>query len=173
MEQVNSPLPTEESQLGIWVIVATFLFVVAQFGVGDLLGFMHNDRCFPVLGCNAGFFGYDALVHFIAGIAFAFTVVWLGDAYPRFRVVSVNFWKGVVIVIAICVLIETGWEIWEFGIDHVRMDVFHENLTVPNRLWQPSNSDTMGDETANLLGGAAAIALLALFKPHALRRREG
>jgi hypothetical protein len=152
-------LLSKDSKLGMWLIVAILVWVAVQFVGGDLFGLMQNNLCFAVFGCNAGFFGYDAFVHLLAGAMFALFIVWIGEAYPRLKVVSENFWKSALIIISICALIETGWEIWEFGIDHFRMDVLRENLTNPNILWQPSNSDTMGDETFNLAGSVIAIIL--------------
>ena len=148
----------------MWVIVSAFIFIIVQFVGGDVFGFSRNGRCFALLGCNAGFFGYDAFVHFVAGIMLALFIMWLGKAYPGLKVISANFWKSIIIVIALCALIETGWEIFEFGVDHVRMDILHQNLVSANQLLQTNNSDTMGDETFNLIGGVVAIIMIALLQ---------
>ncbi len=148
----------------MWVIVSTFIFITVQFIGGDVFGLSRSGRCFALLGCNAGFFGYDAFVHFVAGITLALLIIWLGKVYPGLRVISANFWKSVIIVIALCALIETGWEVFEFGVDHVRMDILHQNLVSANQLLQTNNSDTMGDETFNLIGGVVAIIMIALFQ---------
>lgn len=164
----NTLLHSKTSRLEIWIIVSILIFIVAQFVVGDAFGLERNDRCLALFGCNAGFFGYDAFVHFLAGVMFALFIVWLGWAYPKFRIVSANLWKSVIIIIALCALIETGWEILEFGIDHVNIDVLHQSIVGTNRMLQWGNSDTMGDETFNLVGGVVAIILLMSFKPSTL-----
>jgi hypothetical protein len=101
-------------------------------------GFMSDATCFHYLGCNAGFFGYDALTHFVCGIVIA---LGLKDKT-----------KNLLELLAYAALIGVCWEILEFGYDHFRMVVLHMNLTNPNTLSQPSNVDTMGDLIFGLLG---------------------
>jgi len=162
------PSHREDSGLGAWTAVSVSVFVVAQFVGGDIFELSRNGRCFTLLGCNAGFFGYDALVHFLAGIMFAIFIVWLGESHPRFGFISANFWKSAVIVVALCTLIGTGWEIWEFGIDHLGSNVLRESFVLTGQLLQSGNSDTVGDEAFNLIGSVVAVVLLASFKPGTL-----
>lgn len=153
------------------LFVAMALWSGAQFGLGDIWGMMRNSQCFKYLGCNAGFFGFDALVHFLAGILFITFVLWLFHKYPKLNLLHGDFWKNAIILLAIVALLGVTWEIMEFSADHIRMNILHENLTHPNHLAQPSNSDTMGDLTFGLLGAALSIGMLRLFDPKVFDKR--
>ncbi|HVT75136.1 MAG TPA: hypothetical protein VHD69_01805, partial [Candidatus Paceibacterota bacterium] len=54
-------------------------------------------------------------------------------------------------------LVAIGWEASEFAYDHIRIIVFHMNLTDPNVMAQPSNTDTMGDLMLETLGGVLSV----------------
>jgi hypothetical protein len=69
-------------------------------------------------------------------------------------------------------LLETGWEIAEFGVDRVKIDILHQNIVGTNDLLQWDNIDTMGDEILNLVGGIVAIILLKVFKPGVLSESQ-
>ena len=155
------------------LFVAMALWSGAQFGLGDIWGMMKNSQCFKYLGCNAGFFGFDAFVHFLAGILFIMFVLWLFHRYPKLNLLHANFWKTAVILLAIVALLGVTWEVIELAADHIRMDVLHENLTHPNRLAQPSNGDTMGDLTFALLGAALSIGALKKFDAKVFESRSG
>lgn len=146
--------------------LGTFLvsvFTLAEVIGGHSFGWMDNSRCFKYLGCNAGFFGYDALIHFLGGMIEAVFILWLAKKFPKFNFLQKNFWKNAVILIALIALLSVGWEFVEFGYDHVRMDILHQDLLYPtNRLRQPSNSDTMGDLFFGLFGAAVMIAVLGI-----------
>ena len=142
------------------LLALVLLFCVALFIIGDLFGQMQNSRCFQYLGCNSGFFGYDALVHFISGMMQATFIVWLARRYVRFNILHDSFWKNVFTIIAFVALIGVSWEIFEFLGDRFRIYFFHMDLLNTGRLFQASNSDTMGDMTLALIG--AKIILLTL-----------
>jgi uncharacterized membrane protein YjdF len=156
----------------MWAAVSTSVFFVAWFVVGDLFGLMQDGQCVAFFGCYNGFFGYDAFVHLSSGAMFVFFIIWLGEKHPRFRVISGNFWKSAVIIVALCVSIGTVWEMIEFGLDHARVGFLHQRFFGTDEMQQSSNSDTMGDETFNLIGGIVAVTLLASFKPRALTESE-
>lgn len=119
-----------------------------------------NDKCYALLGCNADFFGYDAVLHFVSGVMTASLIIWLMKKYPEVNLFHEQFWKNVFIVVAIAALVAVSWEIVEYSHDQFRMAVLHQNLTSPNRQDQPSNSDTMGDMTFSILAtGLTARAL--------------
>ena len=155
------------------LFVAMALWSGAQFGLGDIWGMMRNSQCFKYFGCNAGFFGFDALVHFLAGILFIMFVLWLFHAYPKLNLLHSNFWKTTVTLLAIVALLGVTWEFMEFSADHIRIDILHENLIHPNRLAQPSNGDTMGDLTFALLGAALSISILKKFDAKVFEGRSG
>ncbi len=137
------------------------MFLVLEFG-GKALGFMQNAMCYRWLGCNAGFFGYDALVHFVGGITIAIGVLWLSKKSKKLDFFHIDeiFWKRMLIILAVAALIGVVWEALEFSYDLFRVLVLHINLLYPNQLAQPSNADTMGDLVFGLTGafGAGLIA---------------
>ena len=145
-----------------YLAISGVIWASAEFGVGTILGLMNNTRCFKYLGCNAGFFGFDALVHFLGGILYVTLILWLIDKYPKLNILHNNFWKNAIILLAIVVLMGVFWEIIEFSTGHFRTFVLHQNLTIKN-MPQPSNSDTMGDLIFGLFGGVAAVVLLKIF----------
>jgi hypothetical protein len=152
------------SWIAALLIISASIFALFEFVDGHLFGLMNNALCFKYLGCNAGFFGYDAIAHFASGIIEIIFILWLAKKTSRFNFLHNNFWKSVLILMAIVALIGVGWEILEFVGDHVRMYVFHEDLLRPaNRLFQPSNSDTVGDLTFGLLGATITILILGLI----------
>ena len=116
--------------------------------------FIANDRCYAILGCNAGFFGYDALLHFVSGIMITSLIIFFSIKFSAANFFHDGFWKNMIVVVSLIAMIAVFWEIAELGHDQFRMKVLHENLRVPtNRLDQPSNDDTMGDITFAILGG--------------------
>lgn len=157
------------------LVFTAVAFAGVQFGMGDILGLLSNSMCFPYLGCNVGFFGFDALIHFVGGAFLTTLILWLGERYKKFDLLQDNFWKTVLILLALIAFFGVVWEIWEFAIDHFRMLVLHENLLYPvNRLNQPTNGDTIGDLTFNFLGALVAIAITKIFDPKALaKNKEG
>ena len=122
-----------------------------------------NPLCFRYLGCNAGFLGYDALIHFCSGIAETLTLFWAAANFSKFDMFrSASLAQSVVYMLGIIGLISIGWELIEFSYDGIRMVFFHINLLVPNTLSQPSNADTVGDLVCGLVG--ALFTLVAVIK---------
>jgi hypothetical protein len=147
------------------VVVLVIIFLALSFlgNYGPTL--MTNDKCYSFLGCNVGFFGYDALVHFVNGIMEATFIVWLMARFPSFSLFHNRFWKNLLIVVIMVVFVAFLWEFSEFFHDQFRMKVLHENLTIPNTLDQPTNNDTMGDITFSILGAAiTALTLSSLMR---------
>lgn len=148
------------------VVVASIVLIFMVMWIVSVRGptLISNDKCFAVLGCNVGFFGYDALLHFVSGIMDAVVIVWLARKFPSISLFHQRFWKNFLIVIALVALIAVSWEFGEYCHDQFRMNVLHENLTMPNHLDQPSNADTMGDLTFSILGSAlTALALQSML----------
>jgi len=144
----------------IFTLVLIIIFLIISFlGThGPIL--MANNKCYQFLGCNSGFFGYDALVHFVSGIMDATLIVWLMKKFPPINLFHNNFWKNLLVVITMVVFIAFCWELCELSHDQFRMKVLHENLISENRLDQPSNDDTMGDITFSILGAAITVFVL-------------
>ncbi|MGC9605249.1 MAG: hypothetical protein ABSF56_00605 [Minisyncoccia bacterium] len=142
------------------------VIVVAVFVVGWFLGvkgpvLIANDRCYAILGCNIGFFGYDAALHFVSGVMDASLIVWLMRRFPAIDLFHERFWKNFLIIVSLVAMIAVSWEFGEFCHDQFRMKILHENMTVPNRLDQPTDSDTMGDMTFSILGAALTACALS------------
>jgi hypothetical protein len=155
------------------LLFTAILFADVQFGMGHLLHLLSNSLCFPYLGCNVGFFGFDALIHVVGGAFLTTLMLWLGERYEKLNFPEKDVWKTILVLLAIIALVGVIWEIWEFAVDHFRMLVLHENLIYPiNRLNQATNSDTMGDLTFNFVGALIAIAVIAIFDKHALTRKK-
>ena len=149
------------SRLGGLLITSTSAWGFVWFVNGNLIGWMENSICFKYLGCNAGFFGYDALVHFLAGMMEAVFILWLAKKFPKFNFLQRSFWKNAIILIALVTLLGVGWEFLEFGYDQARINLLHHDLLHPtNSLRQAGNTDTMGDLFFGLLGAAIIIAAL-------------
>lgn len=134
-------------------------------------GLMYNGLCFRYLGCNIGFFGYDAVVHFFSGILEAIFLIWLCHKFPKTNILHEDsVWKNIVVLIAFVALLAVTWELLEFSADHFRMYILHENLTNPNILAQPNNSDTMGDFTFGLSGAFLGAFLVKYFDSKSIRK---
>lgn len=146
-------------------LTGTLIFSVLMFvllaGTG-LYGpdLMANGLCYRYLGCNTGFFGFDAVVHLASGITETLLALWLMRRFPSISLLHSSFWKNLVIIVSLAVLFAFIWEFLEFVPDHYRVFVLHINLFSPNRLYQPDNTDTMGDMVAALLG---AILIAPFF----------
>lgn len=149
---------------GVFAVSTVLVFLF--FGVaGDYLGWMgSNGVCYRYLGCNAGFFGYDAVVHLFSGVAGISLMVWFMQRYPRYDLLPKGFVKKFIALLALAALVGILWEFIEFAYDHFRILVLHMNLFSPDRLAQPSNSDTMGDLFSSMASAALTIVGLRLFR---------
>lgn len=131
---------------------------------GEFFNGAPNSACYPYLGCDAGFFGYDALEHFLFGFAAVWIIVWLCRTFPRHSILAVEHWKSWLILVACVMLVAVFWEIGEWFRDAYLLDIAHQRLfdlqLHINYLAQPSNFDTMGDLTFTLLGSLLALPLL-------------
>ncbi|MDB5244585.1 MAG: hypothetical protein JWN18_455 [Parcubacteria group bacterium] len=141
---------------GVWLVVMAY---------GEFWGGAPNSACYPYLGCDEGFFGYDALEHFLFGLTLVWLIVWLSDTYPRLSLLHSEFWKTVLTILAVIALVAVIWEIGEWFRDAYLLGIAHQpllNIRLHiNYLAQPSNFDTMGDLSFTLT--AACISLLLLL----------
>ncbi len=154
-------------------LTISLLLLVIVFDILQILGvsgptFMDNSKCFAYLGCNAGFFGYDILVHFTSGISIVLILVWLMRKYPRLSILHGVRWKDILTLIICTVFIGVVWEFGEFARDQFMMKALNIDLIHPiNLLAQTSNSDTMGDLFFEMFG-----ATVASFIIHRNRKRS-
>ncbi len=161
---MNPELPNQNNRvLNIVTLSFIIIFFMLTFFGNYGPDLMTNEKCYSLLGCNSGFFGYDALVHFVNGIMNTMLIIWLMTKFPSFNLFHNHFWKNFLMIIALVVLISFSWEFFEFSHDQFRMKIFHENLIIENRLDQPSNDDTMGDITFSILGATITVFVLKSF----------
>ena len=152
------------------IFKAISIFLVIIFSILVCLGhygpkLITNDKCYQYLGCNAGFFGYDAVEHFLFGIIVVMLIVWVMRKFKSLSMFQSSFWKNFLMIITIVTFISFCWEIAEFSHDQYRSKILHENIISPNIMDQPSNSDTMGDITFAILGSVlSACAIRFIIK---------
>lgn len=140
---------------------ATAVFLLAcVFGEGLGGSWGSNTACSPIFGCTSGFFGFDAVEHFLFGVAAAWILVWIFKARPRFSLLHGTRWKNVLTVVAIVALVSVGWEHLEMLHDLFRTDILHQSLVNfrlhINLLDQPTNLDTLGDLFFAIVGSFIA-----------------
>lgn len=123
---------------------------IAAFALSLRYSLMRDGLCLPYFGCNAGIFGYDGFLHILNGLALPFGFAWLGKGRVR----------SPLYLLSLVALVAVGWEAAEFAYDHIRIVLFHINLTDPNQMAQPTNTDTMGDLILETLGAIPAIISL-------------
>lgn len=170
-QQPNNP---KIKKLTVILICSAILFLVLRVGLGFGFNLFENDVCLRYLGCTGGFLGFDILVHFSTGIFEATLLLWLVARFPRLNILQDKLWKNVLIIVAFAALVGVGWEIWEFGVDHFRIFVLHQDLLYPKNLFMQANnnSDTMGDLIFGLLGAVSAAFAFRSFIPGYLKRTQ-
>jgi len=146
-------------------VLFTFIYLTLSL-LGELtINLGYNSSCSKYIGCNSGFFGFDAFEHYFFGASLGFFVIWLGQK-RRFSLFFKELWKTIIVLIAVTALVSVFWEILEFLHDLIRVHIMNEHLIDfklnLNLLDQPNNIDTMGDLIFALLGTGSAI-LAALF----------
>ncbi len=163
---MNYDLNKKNVWISIFLLISLAVFVFFEFIAGHLLWpAMNNSSCLNYLGCNAGFFGYDALVHFTAGIMETAFILWLINKYPNLNSFQYKFARNLFMFSCLIIFIGVFWEFFEFALDHIRMDLLHLDLLHPiNRLYQASNDDTMGDLFFGWLASILAILSIKIFK---------
>ncbi len=150
-------------RLGVLAILFSAAFSFLSIW-GNWSGHMNNDVCYAYLGCNAGFFGYDAITHLLSGVAITTTLIWISARFAPLSIMTGVLWKDILILTACTVLISVFWEIGECIGDWMRMYWMHKDLLFPtNRLFQPSNADTVGDLTYCFIGGLITGIIFSLY----------
>ena len=168
MEDKLSTLATADRRLGIATAVVVSLFLVIWMLGRWGPAYMANGKCYEILGCNNGFFGYDAVVHFVSGIMDALLLVWVTVKRPVWSLFKASFWKNFLVIIAVAALVAVSWEFVEMCHDQFNIKVLHNDLVATDSLDQPTNDDTMGDMTFTIAGAAVAACAVGPF----LRKKE-
>jgi hypothetical protein len=160
LEKVASP---RLRKLHMWAAISILFFLVISIW-GNVSGPMDNDTCYRLLGCNIGFFGYDAFVHFFSGVMDVIAFLWVISLMPKLYILNDAFWKNVFILVLVAAFVGSLWEVGEFIIDYIKVNFLHINIFAPvNRMYQPTNSDTIGDMSFNMLGAFIAACISRVF----------
>ena len=153
------------SNIAIMAIISTAVFFIAFIfgeGWGGSLGL--NNSCTSLLGCSAGFFGFDAVEHFISGIAITSILLFIFKKYPQYSLLNDKRWKNILTILALVAFAGVLWEFIECAHDLFRSNVLNQVLINRklhlNLLDQPNNIDTMGDLFFSLLGSTISLFLL-------------
>jgi hypothetical protein len=148
------------SRIAILAISSLVVFLIANL-FGEIIGLAANSDCYPYIGCTSGFFGYDAIEHFLFGLTVIWIIVWACGKFPKYSILHKERWKKRFVLIASIALIAVFWEFLECAHDAFRLDILGEHLYNfrfhINLLDQPSNLDTMGDLAFTLLGAFVAL----------------
>ena len=140
-------------------------------------GWATNSYCYQYLGCNEGFFGYDAVEHLLFGFSLLLAFLFLGDRYEGISLITTSRAKSIVTLLAYVALAAVIWEMFECGWDQYRVVILHETLFSfrlhIDALSQSSNLDTMGDISSTLLGAFAACGIAEFLQRGMLRVRKG
>lgn len=165
MFESPEPKNNRSPHLAFWAMIAAFVFLVTCIfgeGMGGSLG--SNPFCWPHIGCTDGFFGYDAIEHFLFGIAGTWMLVWIFQEFPQYALFHSKRWKNILTILSLVIFLSVIWEFFECVHDFFRLEILHQSLINIklhiNYLDQPTNLDTMGDLTFALLG-----SIVALFYP--------
>ena len=155
-------IENKDKKVAIWAIITSALFLVVCIfgeGLGGSLG--SNPLCYNFLGCTTGFAGYDAIEHFLFGIAAVLLLIWLFKKYSKYSMFHSERWKNILTIISLVIFFSVLWEFVECAHDVFRADVLHEVLVDwklhINLLNQPTNIDTMGDLFFALVGSVTAL----------------
>ncbi len=155
---------TEIKKIKILLFYFTAVWLLIT-SLGELLyDWAGNNVCSKYLGCIEGFFGYDAFEHLFFGVALAIGLILFDKLYPKYSLLKEEKWKMFIEIIAIIALVSVAWEMYECAHDAFRLDILGEKLVNwrvhLNLLDQPTNLDTMGDLSFDLLGGVIGFFLV-------------
>jgi len=148
------------SKLGLLTTYVTIVYVVCDLA-GEIMGNLgSNYQCLRFIGCTTGFFGFDAIEHFMSGASFLLLIALFMRKYPKYSLLVGNRFKDAFVLVCVLALIAVCWEIGECAHDYFRVVFLHEQLFSVrlhiNVLDQPSNLDTVGDLFFNTLGAIVA-----------------
>lgn len=142
---------------GVWLVVVAY---------GEFFNGAPNSACYSILGCDEGFFGYDALEHFLFGAFAVASLYWLSKRFPAYSILRGTRTETGLILVSLTSLVAVVWEIAECFRDAYLLDIAHQRLfdlhLHINYLAQPSNFDTMGDLSLTLLSASLTAVILLL-----------
>lgn len=100
----------------------------------------------------------DIPLHFLGGIFAAMFSWWFGHRFLRFNIFHNDFFKNILILIAVAATIGVLWEFFEFSFDYFVVSQARFNWL---NMAQPSKADTMADLFFDMVGGFTAGVLLS------------
>jgi len=156
----------------MWITLIIYVLADLFGEFAPATGWGFNTQCLRFIGCTTGFFGFDAIEHLLSGFVIFLVLLLFFRKYPQWSPLTGVWWKDALILIAAVNLISFAWELVECAHDVFRVAILHERLYSVrlniDLLDQPTNLDTMGDMTFNVLGSAIA----ALFAWWAMKKRS-
>jgi hypothetical protein len=167
---------SHDRRLTVFLSVATVVWFALTVLGEFITGWATNNICYKYLGCNDGFFGYDAMEHLLFGFALLTFMLWLAGRFPSFSLIARTRIKTIVTLIAYVALAAVVWEMFECGWDQYRVVILHETLFSfklhIDALSQSSNLDTMGDISFSLFGALVASGIAEFLQRGILKRRR-
>lgn len=141
------------SIMTLWIVVCYF---------GEIVGLAANGTCYKYVGCTDGFFGFDAIEHFLFGVTLVWGVIWACRTFPKYSILRIKPFETMVALISFVALIAVFWEFAECAHDAFRLYVLNNSYLLNFRLHidlldQPTNLDTMGDIAFSLFGGIVSL----------------
>jgi|GEM_PF-751132 hypothetical protein len=167
---------SHDRRLTVLLSLATVVWFVLTVLGEFVTGWATNNVCYRYLGCNDGFFGYDAMEHLLFGFALLIFMLWFGGRFPSFSLIARTRIKTIVTLIAYVALVAVVWEMFECGWDQYRVVILHETLFSfrlhIDALSQSSNLDTMGDISFSLFGALIASGIAEFLQRGLLKKRR-
>ena len=117
-----------ERRLTLFLAAATVVWFLLTVLGEFITGWATNNICYTYLGCNDGFFGYDAMEHLLFGFALLTFMLWLGRRFPSFSLIAHTRIKTIVTLLAYVAFAAVIWEMFECGWDQYRVVILHETL---------------------------------------------
>ncbi len=137
-------LPSRKIAVGF--LSSILIFLIATY-IGDQGGWTANQYCPNYISCVVGFFGFDAMQHFLGGAISLFIIGFYSDMYPEYSLFHENRVKNFLILLSVSIFLAFMFEVgemshdaWRFGIRHIS-----QSMSGAHQLDQPMNLDTMGD----------------------------
>lgn len=162
----------KKSKTDALLLIATLLFALSEFFGDAWTYYIQNSRCFALLGCNAGFFGYDAIIHVAGGIFFTALLIWLMNRHSYYNMLHDDLRKSAFVLLGIIACITIVWEVYEYILDYFGVLALHPAGSYIDTLAQPGPADTVGDMAFELLGSCIGILLFYVFDRNSLRKKQ-
>lgn len=150
----------QQFDFAFYTILFLYCFlIVFKFFEETVFNIANGSGCFGILGCDAGFFGYDGVVHFFAGLVETVGIVWIIYKHPQYNIFKKTFLKSSLIVVGIVSLITILWESQEYIADLFEGSTIH-TIVYLGASAQSGLSDTMGDIILGFFGSVMGVGII-------------